>query len=112
MGEERILQGRQPAIAVAEALDRLDLPALDLAHGDETGAGLPPIEQHRAGAAVARVAADLGTSESKVVAQRRRQPRDRRASPLGRTTVQGERDLHDAKRRSRRRSTVTVAPLR
>src|SRR5260370_21652751 len=112
MGEERFLQERQPAVAVAEALDRLDPAALDLAHGDETGAGLPFVEQHGAGAAVARVATDLGAGESEVVAQRRRQPRDRRTAPLGRPAVQGERDLHDAKPRSRRRSTVTTASLR
>ena len=34
------------------------------------------VEQHRAGAAVAGVAADLGAGETEIVAQRRRQPRD------------------------------------
>jgi hypothetical protein len=112
MGEEGFLQGGQPTVAVAKALDRLDPPALDLAHGNEAGASLPSVEQHRTGAAVARVATDLGAGEIEIVAQRRRQPRDRRTIPLGRTAVQGERDLHDAKPRSRRRSTVTTASLR
>ena len=112
MGEEGFLQGRQPTVAVAKALDRLDPPALDLAHGDEAGAGLPSVEQHRAGATVARVAADLGAGEIEIVAQRCRQPRDGRTAPLGRTAVQGERDLHDTKPCSRWRSTVTTASLR
>ena len=74
MGEEGFLQRRQRAVAVAEALDRLDPPALDLPHGHQAGAGLPSVEQHRAGAAVARVAADLGAGETEIVAQRRCQP--------------------------------------
>ena len=98
-------------MAIAQAFDRLDAPARDLAHGDEAGAGLPSVEQHGAGAAVARIATHLGAGESEVVAQRRRQPRDRRTLPLGRTAVQGEHDLHDAKPSSRRRSSVTTASL-
>ena len=72
MGEEGFLQRRQRAVAVAEALDRLDRAARDLAHRDQAGADLPAVEQHRAGAAVAGIAADLGAGEAEVVAQRRR----------------------------------------
>ena len=81
MGEKRFLQCRQPTVAVAQALDRLDPATLDLAHGDETGADLPSVEQYGAGAAVAGVAADLGAGETEIVAQRLGQPRDRRTLP-------------------------------
>ena len=60
------------AVAVAQALDRLDRAARDLAHRHQAGADLSPVEQHRAGAAVAGVAADLGAGEAEIVAQRRR----------------------------------------
>jgi hypothetical protein len=60
VGEERCLQGRQRAVAVAQALDGLDRAACDLAHGHQAGTDLPLVEQDGAGAAVAGIAADFG----------------------------------------------------
>ena len=110
MFEERFLQRRQSAIR-REALNRLDPSAGYLAHRDQARADLAPVEPHRAGAAVAGIAADLGAGEAEVVAQRRGEPRDRRAVPFGPSAVQGEGDLH-AKLRSRRRIKVTTASRR
>src|SRR5205814_3924055 len=109
MDEERLLQRCQRAVAIAEALDRFDPPAFDLAHGDQAGADLPSIQKHRAGAAVAGVTADLGAGETEIVAQRRRKPRDRRPVPCRRLAVQDKAHLHDAKPASKRRSKVTTA---
>ena len=89
-------------------------PARDLAHGDQAGADLPPVEQHRAGAAVARIAADLGAGEPEIVAQRRGQTRDRRAVPAAAWPFRVKRDLHDAKLRAAggaAASTDRIAPI-
>ena len=83
MIEKRLLQRRERAVGVGQALDRLDRPAVHLAHRHQAGADLPAVEQHGAGAAVAGIAADLGAGEAEVVAQRGGQARDRRAAPVG-----------------------------
>jgi hypothetical protein len=108
--EEGLLERGEAAVD-GQALDRLDGAAADLAHRDQAGADLPSVEPHRAGAAIARVAADLGAGKPEIVAQRRGQPRDRRALPLGLNAVQGEGDLH-ARPLSRRRSRVVTASRR
>jgi len=96
---------------LADWLDRLDPAARQLAHRDQASADLPPVEADRAGAAVARIAADLGPDEAEVVTQSCGKTRDGRAVPFGRPPVQGEGDLH-ARPRSRRRNSVTTASLR
>ena len=94
MVEEGLLQRRERAVR-RKALDRLDRAAGHLAHRDQAGADLPAVEQHRAGAAVAGVAADLGAGEAEIVAQRGGETRDRRApSQSAVDAVQGEGDLH------------------
>ena len=60
---------RGEAVARAQALDRLDAPALRLAGRDEARAHLVAVDPHRARAAVAGVAADLGPREPEVLAQ-------------------------------------------
>ena len=60
---------RGEAVGRAQALDRLDAPALRLAGGDEARAHLLAVEPDRARAAVAGVAADLGPGEPEVLAQ-------------------------------------------
>ena len=50
---------------------------LRLTGGDEAGAGLLTVEEHRAGAAVAGVAADLGAGKPEAVAQRTGEARER-----------------------------------
>jgi hypothetical protein len=112
VGEEGFLQRSQGAVAVAQAFDRFDPTAFDLTHGDETGAGLPSVQKHRAGAAVAGVAADLGAGETEVVAPRRRQPPNRRTIPRRRLAVQDKTHPHEFTSRSKRRSRVTTASRR
>ncbi len=58
-----------------DALHRLDLGPRALAERREAGAGLGPIHQHRAGAAIARITAELGAGQAEAVPQRIRQPR-------------------------------------
>ena len=84
-----LLQCREPAV-LGQALDGLDRAACRLTHRDETGAGLPAVEEHRAGAAITRIAADLGAGQSEVVAQGVRQSRDRRDVERHRLAIDGE----------------------
>ena len=83
MSEECILQPACDRGAGGESLDGLyDPVSLDLADGDETAANQASIQQHRAGAAIARVAADFRACQAELVAQNLGQPRAlRRASP-------------------------------
>src|SRR5258707_1277059 len=85
------------ARACGEPLDRLDSPALDLAHRHQAGTDLTAVEPHGAGAAVAGIATHLGAGEAKVVAQGGGKARDRWPLPSRGTAVQGEGDLHAAK---------------
>ena len=64
---EGLLQPRQSAIG--KAFDGLNRAALDLPHGRKAGAHGLAVEQHRAGATIAGIAADLGTSEPQILPQ-------------------------------------------
>ncbi len=77
-----------------ETFDRLDPPAVDLAHRDEAGTDLAAVEQHGTGPAIAGVAADLGAGTAEIVAQRRGQTCRRRPLPVGGVAVQDESHLH------------------
>ena len=68
MLDERLLQ-RVQAVAVRQALDRGDLAALVLHRQRQAGVDALAVDQHRAGAAGALVAALLGAGEAEVVAQ-------------------------------------------
>src|SRR4029079_19827502 len=70
VGNERALQRREGAVGPREAFDRRHRAAAALADGDDARADLLAVEQHRARAAVAGVAADLGAGEAELVAQR------------------------------------------
>ena len=61
--------------------------AFALADGDDAGAHLLAVEQHRAGAAVAGVAADLGAGQAELVAQRVGEPPRRIADELALAAV-------------------------
>ncbi len=69
---------RVEGTALGQALDRDDLAARRLPGGHEAGANLLAVHQHRAGAAVARVAADLGAGQAQLLAQDLGQPCRRR----------------------------------
>ncbi len=66
--EECLLQPIEPAIA-RERFDRRDPPPVDLRRRNEAGAHLFAIEEYRARAAIARIAADLGAGEAQTVAE-------------------------------------------
>src|SRR5262249_49631009 len=65
---ERLLQRMQLA-AVRHALDGLDLAALALDRQGEAGQDGLTVDEHRAGAALAELAAVLGAGELEVLAQ-------------------------------------------
>ncbi len=69
------LQRIEPA-AFGETLDGHDRAALDLRRGDEAGADLRAVEQHRAGAAIAGIAADLGAGQPQILTQEVGEPAD------------------------------------
>src|SRR5262249_19675703 len=62
---------------VREALDRLHLAAVDLDGEVRARLGRSPVDEHRARAAVARVAADMGAGEAELLPQQvdEQQPR-------------------------------------
>src|SRR5207244_5677108 len=73
---ERLLQRRQRAV-LSEALDGLQLVPVDLGGEHQTGADGDAFEDHRAGAADAVLAADVGTGEAEPVAEEVRQEQPR-----------------------------------
>jgi len=87
--EERAAQPlRQPVRP--RTFDRVDVGAFRLGRGDQAGAGLAAVDEHRAGAAVAGVAADLGADELKAVAQRTGEAGEWIGGDGGSLAVEGE----------------------
>ena len=81
MVDERLLQRKQCAVR-GQALDRGHIGAV-LHHGQgEAGIDPPPVDQHRARAALAVIAALLGAGQVEMVAQRIEQGRPRRELEL------------------------------
>ena len=72
MRQEGLLQRRQRR--AAKAFDRAHAASLGRGGRHQAGADRLAVEQHRAGAAIAGVAADLGAGQPEMVAQHRRQP--------------------------------------
>ena len=71
-GAMRVQSGaqlRDDRLVVAEALDRLNRTPFRLPHGGQAGANRLGIDQHRAGAAIAGVAADLDAGQAALLAQ-------------------------------------------
>ena len=83
--------------ALANTLDGLDALARDLRDRHQTGAGLLAIDAHRAGPAIARIAADLGSGEAEMLAQHHAQACRCRHSHMVHDAVDMERDGHDAR---------------
>ena len=73
MLQEGGLQRRQSP--VGKTLDCPHRAALDRGRRHQASAGRRAVDEHRAGAAIARVAANLGAGEPEIVAQHGRQPR-------------------------------------
>ncbi len=63
MGEKGRPQPVDDLFFVTKAFDRLDVARFDLADGGQTGADRLAVDQHRAGAAIAGVAADLDSGQ-------------------------------------------------
>jgi hypothetical protein len=112
MIEKGLLERGHRIRAAFETFDRLDAAARHLPHGHEAGTDLASVEQDRAGTAIAGIAANLRSGEAEVVAQGRRQPRDWRAIPARRVSVEGEFQLHAATFDRSRRSKTRAASLR
>src|SRR5262249_49152690 len=87
------LQGGQRAVGSGHAFDRQDLGAIGL--DGEHGAGLHrlAVEVHRAGAAMAGLAADMRAGQVELLAQEMDQQRARFDEGLDRLAVDLERDL-------------------
>ena len=92
VGDEGALQRRQRAVGAGEAFDRRHRAAVALADADDARADLLAVEQHRAGAAVAGVAADLGAGQAELVAQRVGEAPARIAGELARAAVDVDAD--------------------
>ena len=89
--QERAAQALgQPARA--NAFDGLDRRAAGLRRRHQAGAHLLAVEEHGAGAAVARLAADLGSGEAELVAQRVGKRCERSGDSRDRPPVQREAD--------------------
>jgi hypothetical protein len=102
---------------VGETFDRHHLPVLHLRRRDHTGADLPAVDPHGAGAAVAGIAADLRAGEPEVLAQHVGQPPHRIDMDLDPAAIQGEGDLlcrrsHAARSRRARWTSVSAASRR
>ena len=70
MARNDALQRRQPAVAAPGLRPSSTARPATCAAGDQAGADLLAVEQHRAGAAIAGIAADLGAGQAELVAQR------------------------------------------
>ena len=79
-------------VAVAETLDGFDGAPFDLPDAGQAGADGFAVDEHRAGAAVAGVAADLDASQSAGLAQRMAEPLERRSVDPPRLAVELERN--------------------
>ena len=84
------------SLPLAQPFDGGDRAAFALAAGDEAGADRLAVEQHRAGAAIAGVAADLGAGQAELVAQHGRQPRTAARRPTTGAPLTVKRSRRDA----------------
>ena len=114
---EGALQGRKLAV-FGKPLDSDDVAARRLSDRHEARAGLLAVDQHGAGAAVARIAADLGAGEAEFIAQGVRQARYGRQVERHRLAIDGETQgragarQHEAKLRRARRTSSSAASCR
>ena len=91
--EERLLHRAERAVRLGEPLDGGDLASVGRDREHQAGAHRPAVDQHRAGAAHAVLAADVGAGEAEVVAQRvGEQPPGRHAHRV-RGAVDGQHDV-------------------
>ena len=94
-GAMRVQSGaqlRDDRLVVAEALDRLDRTPFRLPDGGQAGANRLAVDQHRAGSAIAGVAADLDARQAALLAQDMTEAFERRSGKARRLPVEGQRD--------------------
>jgi hypothetical protein len=110
VAEEGVLQRVQFAV-LGQALDGDDAAAFDAGDGDQARTDLAAVEQHRAGAAIAGVAADLGAGETERVTQHVGEALHGVGLELDGAAVQGELDAFGGRPHAAmvRRSSVRTA---
>ena len=104
VAQERVLQCIQRAVP-RQPLHRDDTAAIDAGDRDQAGADLPVIHQHRAGPAIAGIAADLRSGQTERVAQHVGQALHRIGPHLDGPPIQREPDP------LRRRPHAAIAPV-
>ena len=89
---ESFLQGMEPTV-VGQAFDRHDLGAVRLNREERARLGATPIDQHGAGAALARVAPDVRAGQIEVLAQEVDQKQSRLYVHRAHLAIDGDRDF-------------------
>ena len=92
MGVKGRAKLRDDRLAVAEALDRFDRTPVHLPDGGQAGANRLAVDEHRAGAAIAGVAADLDARQAAFLAQRMTEAFERRSGNARRLAVEAQGD--------------------
>ena len=95
VASKRLLQRRQRALP-GERLDRLDLAAVDLHREQAAAAHRHPVDEHRAGAADAVLAADVRAGQAQPMAEEVRQQEPRLDGLLYDAPVDGRFELDHA----------------
>ena len=110
MAAEGVLQRREPAVR-GEAFDGLELAPVRLHGEEEARAHGDAVQPHRARAADAVLAADVGTGEPERVAEKVGQEQPRLDELPRRDAVHGRRDLDHAAFSSARRAARATSTL-
>src|SRR5207247_8226497 len=97
---------------IGQALDRVYLAAVGLRREHEAGAHDFAVDAHRAGAAHAVLAADVGAGELELVPEEVGEVEPRGHAALHSLAVHGERDLDGFERRVHGRSCLSTRPAR
>src|SRR5258707_13744905 len=114
MIEESLLQAAE-ITGLAETFHRANRPSRDLGHRHHASAHLAIVKQHRAGTAIAGIAADLGSGQTEILAQNIRQSSQRINGKFYRSMVDGESEFDNGHWHSsfkRRRNSVSAASRR
>src|SRR5260221_14398707 len=107
--DERGLQWVRP-LDGTEAFERGDLRLPERADWRDAGAHWGAVDEHHAGAALTKPAAELGGVEAKIIAQHIEQRRVRLGRHPVHRTVHLEADSHDPKLRLKQRGRILLRP--
>ena len=92
VSEEGGAKLRDNGLIVAEAFDRFDRTPIRLPDGGQAGASRLAVDEHRAGSAIASVAADLDAGQVALLAQGMTEAFQRRSGNARRLSVEGQGD--------------------